>query len=71
MTLGDEKGKLKGATKTDATGNFKFEKIEPGAYTVNAVRSASMTRGQAVISVPPGVVLVENVSIKLIRAAPR
>jgi hypothetical protein len=67
VTLSDDQGKLKGATKTDKTGNYKFEKVAPGAYLVVAARSASKTRGQALVSVPPEVPLVPNVDIALLR----
>jgi hypothetical protein len=68
VTLGDEKGNLKAATKTDEKGTYTFEKVAPGPYTVNAVRTASMTRGRTLISVPVGVELVnKNTDVKLTR----
>jgi hypothetical protein len=68
VTLGDAKGELKAATKTDEKGAYKFEKVAPGVYTVNALRTASMTRGRTLISVPVGVELVnKNTDVKLTR----
>ena len=68
VALRDDKGGLKAATKTDAAGAYKFEKVAPGAYVVSATRSASMTRGQTLISVPVGAELVDkNTDVKLTR----
>jgi hypothetical protein len=67
VVLFDDMGKIKGATATDKAGKYKLEKVLPGAYTVVATRSASKTRGQALVSVPPEVALVENVDIMLLR----
>ncbi len=67
VTLGDEKGVLKGATKTDLKGEYKFEKVAPGAYSVNANRTASRTRGRTLVSVPEGKELVPDIDVRLLR----
>jgi hypothetical protein len=67
VTLGDAKGELKAATRTNAAGVFKFEDVPPGAYTVNAARSASRTTGRSLVSVPQGKKDVVTVDVKLTR----
>lgn len=62
-----EKGGVKGATTTNAKGEFKFENVPPGGYMITAVRSASRTRGQTIVAVPEGKEKIENADVKLTR----
>ncbi|MCI0457970.1 MAG: carboxypeptidase-like regulatory domain-containing protein [Gemmataceae bacterium] len=67
VSLTDEKGALKGAATTDSTGRYSIKNVPPGAYSVNAARSASRTRGVTAVVVPEGVDKVENIDVKLTR----
>jgi hypothetical protein len=67
VSLSDEKGAIKAVTRTDEKGMYRFERVPVGAYAVNAVRSASRTRGRTLVSVPEGKELIENVDVKITR----
>jgi hypothetical protein len=54
VTLWDAQRTLKGTTRTNAKGEFLFENVPPGAYTVYAVKASSQTRGTANVNVEGG-----------------
>ena len=54
-------------TLSDDKGEYRFERVPPGAYAVNALRSASRTRGRTLVSVAEGQELVDKVEVKLTR----
>jgi hypothetical protein len=67
VVLADEKGNPKGATKTDAKGQYVFEGVPPGSYVVVAVRPLDMTQGQTAVLVPEGKELIDKVDVKISR----
>jgi hypothetical protein len=62
VVLGDpNKGEVKGFTKTNAAGEFVFEKIMPGVYSLTSSKAALGLRGTTLVQVPPGVAVVDRV----------
>jgi len=60
VILGDAEGKLKDTAKTDGKGNFVFEKVLPGTYTLSSGLNYPALAGVTVIVVPEGVELIEG-----------
>jgi hypothetical protein len=61
VVLKDEKGMEKDKVKTDKAGNFVFEKVPPGKYTVSTSKESSQTKAQANVVVKAD----ETVKVKL------
>jgi hypothetical protein len=66
VVLTDEKGMVKGSTKSGAEGDYAFEKVPPGIYVISAAQSFPALVGQAKVQVPEGVELVDNVAVRLL-----
>ncbi len=66
VALIDEKGMAKANTKSSPTGTFAFEKVPPGNYVISAAQSFPALVGQAKVTVPEGVELVDKVAIRLL-----
>ena len=54
VVLRDDKGVEKGRTKTNAEGQFVFEKVAPGKYALTVEKPATMRYGAANVAVEPG-----------------
>jgi hypothetical protein len=67
VTLIDDKGNLKNVTRTDAAGEFRFDRVPPGVYTLIATQSPTRARGQALVALPAGAGGAAVVSINLVR----
>ena len=65
VTLSDGNGKIKRAVKTNAKGEFAFDRVLPGSYFVTAVRNFPELIGQVPLEVPEGQEIVDNVAVRL------
>jgi hypothetical protein len=66
VTLTDEKGKLLDTQKTNAKGEYVFDKVAPGVYLVTSRQAFPAVVGQVRVTVRPGDEAVENVHIRLV-----
>lgn len=65
VTLADGDGKAKASVKTNAKGEFVFDKVPPGKYLISSVKAFPALVGSAKVVVPEGVELIDNVSVRL------
>jgi hypothetical protein len=63
--LGDAKGKQLATVKTNAKGDFVFERVRPGSYLISAAVNSPALLGVLPLEVPEGTELIENVAVKL------
>ena len=66
VALLDEKGAVKGSAKTDAKGEYAFDKVPPGNYVVSAAQSFPALVGRTPVEVPEGKELIDNVAVRLL-----
>lgn len=66
VALYDDKGQVKGSQKTDAKGEFAFEKVPPGNYVISSMQAFPALVGQTKVEVPAGKELIENVTVRLL-----
>jgi hypothetical protein len=67
VILRDPQGVVKDKVKTDAAGKFVFKDVPAGQYQIVVVKTGSMTKGQAVVTVAAGDEKVLADPIKLTR----
>ncbi len=63
--LGDAKGKQLATVKTNAKGEFVFDRVAPGSYLISAAVTSPALVGVLTVEVPEGTELIENVAVKL------
>jgi hypothetical protein len=66
ITLFDAGGAPKDVVKTDAKGNYAFEKVPPGNYTISAQMNYPARAGATKVQVPPNVELIDKVGVTMI-----
>jgi hypothetical protein len=65
VTLSDAEGKAKATVKTNAKGEFVFDKVPPGSYVISSKRGFPALVGSTKLEVPEGKELIENVTVVL------
>ncbi len=66
VVLADGEGKPKASVKSNAKGEFVFEKVPPGSYVISSKRGFPALVGSLKLTVPEGKELIDNVNLRLI-----
>lgn len=64
VVLKDPEGKAVATTKTNAKGEFKFEKVKPGNYAVYSAKPIDYAKGEVKVAVVAGETAKPTISVK-------